>query len=127
MRFTIVTDETNDDGLLVVMGHGKPEVAVSSTPYDGMRIIRHRIRNRADTPIPEHFPLNPGSRDRVIVRRDCNEIPPDPPWPTDFTPGTPEKIEVMAWRYRMGFKVHHPLDARLNTRRRISEHELSNV
>lgn len=36
----------------------------------------------------------------------------EPPEPTDAEPGTPEKIEVMAWRVRNGFRPHHPRDRR---------------
>ena len=36
----------------------------------------------------------------------------EPPEPTDALPGTPEKISVMAWRVRHGFRPCHPLDAR---------------
>lgn len=127
MGFTIIAniDDSDDDQTIMVMGHRKPEANVASTSYNGMQLIRTRNRNKAKYPIPKHFPLEPVKRDKIIIYRSCNEVPPDPPWPTDFIPGTPEKLEVMAWRYRMGFKVHHPLDARLNTTGRMSERELA--
>lgn len=34
--------------------------------------------------------------------------------PTDLFPGTPEKIEVLARRYREGFELHHDDDKKID-------------
>jgi hypothetical protein len=36
---------------------------------------------------------------------------PLPPGPTYHAPGTAGKVEVMAWRARCGYQLHHPGDA----------------
>jgi hypothetical protein len=40
-----------------------------------------------------------------------------PPVPTDALPGTPEKVDIMAERARLGVSLWHPLDAPLETMR----------
>lgn len=38
---------------------------------------------------------------------------PLPPEPTDYLPGTPEKMDVMSWRVTNNYHIHHPLDAKI--------------
>lgn len=42
---------------------------------------------------------------------------PLPPWPTRALPGSRMKVAVMAWRYRRGYALFHPLDAKWGDRR----------
>lgn len=127
-KFVIIADIDCGVDVLVVMGEAKPkETGMACSSQDAMMVIRDKNRNKRDFPLPTHFPFRPGERDKIVKHRGCNEIPPDPPWPTDYIPGTPEKLEVMAWRFRMGYALHHPLDVRLNTSRKFVEHQLSDV
>lgn len=112
-------DNSNEDSFIIVMGHHKPEVGRASSFRDAMMLISTPSKNRFI--LPKHFPFHPGKPDRIITDLEPHVIPPDPPWPTEHMPGTLEKIEVMAWRMRYGYKIHHPLDARLNTNREWSE------
>jgi len=39
---------------------------------------------------------------------------PPSPWPTDFAPGTAEKVAVMEERFRLGYALFSPADAPLD-------------
>jgi hypothetical protein len=49
-----------------------------------------------------------------------SKIPPLPPWPTHYLPGTAEKVALMKWRDDQGYQVHHPLDATEDERPNLS-------
>lgn len=103
----VLTAEGIEFGLCVGFGGSRDDER-----YKNCHACRERLRNRVTDPMDRYVPSDEPFIEPVLDDDGHAELEGVYGDPTKATPGSSEKVEVMASRYESGFSLFHPDDER---------------